>query len=387
MVGAILDAGWPEERMRAILNQLSLDDAAVEIETRLQHGIEGRGILVKAAGEPPARSFKDVREILSNSSLEPAVKEKSIALFERLAQVEGAIHGSDPEDVHFHELGAIDSIVDIVLTVAGLEGLGIDRLSCGSIPLSRGEVETAHGKLPVPAPATLRLLEGLPIHWLPISGEWLTPTGALILKGLVDEFGPPPGMTLGRVGIGAGSRSSPDRANIVRLLVGEESSDENESAEWISVLETNIDDLDPRHEASVAARLMEKGALDVLRLPAQMKKGRKGTVFTVLCRAEDEERLGSILLRETTTLGIRIRREYRRVLKRWVETVETPYGPVRVKWSRPGGVVRPVPEFDDLEARAGEAGVPTWQVEQAALRAFHEVDLKEPPAADRHASE
>ncbi len=381
MVGALLDAGWSEEAMRSALAALPFDEVQVVVESRSQNGIQGRGIRVEATDPPPSRSHREIRQLLTDACLPARVRDRSLGLFARLAEVEGEIHGIDPQEVHFHELGAVDSIADIVLTVAGLEGLEIDSLACGPIPLSRGEVETEHGLLPVPAPATLRLLEGKPIHWLPIEGEWLTPTGALILTGLVDSFGPPPPMHLERVGTGAGSRSFPDRPNIVRLLVGSEEEADEERIGWISVIEANIDDMDPRHQAEAADRLLEAGALDLMRIPASMKKGRSGTLFVVLCRPDREERLGNLLLQLTSTLGVRIRREFRKELVRRTETVETVYGTVRIKWSRPGRCERPVAEFADLKARSREAGVPTWEVERAALDAAR-LDRVEPPAPD-----
>lgn len=376
MAGAIVDAGWAEEEIQPVLDALRIPELRVTVETRRSHGLVGKGIRVDAVNEPPERSFGEVRRILDGSTLDPDVRERSILLFRRLAEVEGRLHGVDPDRVHFHELGALDSIADIVLTVAGLRALGVDRLHCGDVPVSRGVVETAHGPLPVPAPATLRLLEGLPIRWLPIEGEWLTPTGALVLSSLVDSFGPPPGMRLDRVGIGVGTRRSEDRANIVRLLVGSEIGANGESVGWISVIEANVDDLDPRHEAEAVGRLEAAGALDVFRVEAQMKKGRRGTIFTVLCRPEREEALGAVLLESTTTLGIRVRREMRRELERWIQPVETPYGPVRIKWSRFRGAARPMAEFEDLRRCGEAAGVPTWVVERAALMAAGE---GEPP--------
>jgi hypothetical protein len=378
MVGALLDAGWPEEAMRGVLDRIPLEDARVTVEMRKQHSLCGKGIRVDAQGEPPSRPFLDIRRLLSASALDPAVRDRSIDLFHRLAVVEGRLHGCDPDQVHFHELGAIDSIADIVLTVAGLAGLGITELSCGPVPLSRGEIVTAHGRLPVPTPATLLLLEGLPIRWLTIEGEWLTPTGALILSSLVDRFGPPPEMKLRAVGIGAGTRQSSDRANIVRLLVGEDEIPATESIGWVSVLEATIDDQDPRHEAEAVQRIEEAGALDVHRIPVTMKKGRLGTLITVICRPDREQAIGTVLLRETTTLGIRIRREFRRELERWTETVATAFGPVRIKWSRPDGRDRPMAEFEDVRARAAEAGVPCREVERAALRQAEEQGRPDP---------
>jgi pyridinium-3,5-bisthiocarboxylic acid mononucleotide nickel chelatase len=368
MVGALLDAGWPEEAMRAVLAQIPMRDVRVTIETRKQHALRGKGIRVEAVGEPPERAYAEIRRMLGASDLDPDVRSRALELFHRLAVVEGRIHGCEPDQVHFHELGAIDSIVDIVLTVAGLAGLGIRELSCGPVPLSRGEIPTAHGRLPVPTPATLLLLEGVSIRWLEIEGEWLTPTGALILSGLVDHFGPPPEMRLRAVGTGAGTRQSTDRANIVRLLVGEDELRTDETIGWISVLEATIDDQDPRHEAEAVRRLEEAGALDVHRIPVTMKKGRLGTLLRVICRPDLEQMIGSVILRETTTLGIRIHREFRRELERWTETVATPYGEVRIKWCRPGGRDRPMAEFEDLRARATEAGVPIREVERSALR-------------------
>lgn len=379
MVGALLGAGWPEAEMQAVFAEIGMRDASVRLESRLQKGLAGFGIRVDAVGEPPERSFADVRRILMDSSLSAKVRDRSLGLLHRLAVVEGAIHGKDPEEVHFHELGAIDSIADVVLCVAGLEALGIDHLTCGPIPLSRGEIQTAHGVLPVPTPATLSLLEGLPIRWLPMEGEWLTPTGALILSGLVDSVGPPPEMRLKKVGIGAGLRISPDRANIVRLLLGEEARSTEESIGWVSILETNLDDLDPRHEAEVVQRLSEMDVLDLFRVPALMKKSRLGSILTVICRPEREAEVGAAILRNTSSLGIRIRRQFRRELDRGFTTVETEFGAVRIKWSRPGGMARPMAEFEDVRLRAREAGAPTWAVERAALRAAEQAG---PPPAE-----
>jgi hypothetical protein len=370
MIGALLSAGWSEERMREALARIPVPEVNVRIESRRHHSLVGLGIRVEAAKEPPERSMRDVRRIIEASSLDPPVKKRCLQLFERLAGVEAAIHGIAPDMVHFHELGAIDSIVDIVLTVAGIADLGITRLTCGPVPLSRGEVETAHGKLPVPTPATLALLQGIPIRWLPIEGEWMTPTGALILSGLVDSFGPPPEMRLASTGIGAGTRQSPDCPNIVRLLLGDETLREGEEIGWVSIIECDIDDMDPRLLADAVDRMETAGALEVFRTPIHMKKGREGILLTLLCRPDRESEMGSLVLRETTTLGIRIRREFRRELHRWIETVTTPYGAVRIKWSRPGGISRPVIEFDDLRALSHEAGVPAWEVERAVMAAI-----------------
>lgn len=381
MVGALLGAGWPERRMQEVLGQLAIPEARVHVETRRQHTLVGLGIRVEYAQEPPERSYHDVRKLLEASSLDPAVKARSLQLFERLADVEGGIHGIDPAQVHFHELGATDSIVDVVLSVSGFADLGVTRAISGPVPLSRGEVMTAHGKLPVPTPATLSLLRGAPIRWLPFQGEWLTPTGALLLSGLVDAFDSPPDMRLQTVGIGAGTRTLEEHPNIVRLLLGDgDMVGGEEQIGSISVIEADLDDMDPRLLAEAVDRLERAGALDVFRTPILMKKGRDGILLTVLCRPGLENLLGSMVLVETTTLGVRVRREFRRELKRWTETVETPYGPVRVKWSRPGGKFRATLEFEDLRARSRAAGVPLWEVERATLAVVDRGMNKPPPS-------
>ncbi|MDM7914186.1 MAG: nickel pincer cofactor biosynthesis protein LarC [Candidatus Eisenbacteria bacterium] len=380
MVGALLDAGWPEEAMRGAIEAIGAPEIRVTVERRTHQGIVGLGIRVEAAEEPPARSLVEIRRLLEGSRLPATVKARSLSLFERLGEAEARVHGTVPDRVHFHELGAIDSIADIVLAVAGLEALGIDRLASGPVPVSRGEMQTDHGLLPLPAPATLHLLEGLPLRWLPFEGEWLTPTGALILGGLVHSFGPPPSIVLERVGIGAGTRKLEGRPNIVRLLLGRSvkgdssaSKGENREAEieagFVSILEANVDDQEPRQIAEAVRRLEEAGALEVFRTAVAMKKGRQGVLLTVLCRPEDEENLAACLLRETTSLGLRMRREERRELLRRIEPVATPFGDIRIKWSRPGGIPRPMVEFEDVRAAAERHQVPFWVVERAALEA------------------
>lgn len=388
MVGALIGAGWPDEDVQRTFAAIGMTDASLTIERRNQHGIVGIGIRIDAVGEPAERSWREIRGLLEGSTLDRDVRERSLLLLRRVIEVEAGIHGMDPEKVHLHELGAIDSIADVVLTVAGLAALRVETLACGAVPLSRGSIDSAHGRVPAPAPATLKLLEGCPVRWLDLEGEWLTPTGALILSEVAEAGVPPPAMVLRRVGTGAGTRRIHGSPNVVRLLIGDplfaesrgaghgsagETPEGNEVPGLVSILETDLDDQDPRQLAAIVAGLETLGALEVLRHPVVMKKGRLGTVVTVLCRPEDELRLGDALLRESTTLGVRIRREVRRELRRWTSTVATPYGPVRIKWSLPGGVPRPRAEFEDMAALASRAGVPIWEVERAVLRSIDPV--------------
>ena len=289
------------------------------------------------------------------------IVEKSKQLFVRLAEVEGRMHGVAPEAVHFHEVGAVDSILDVVGVVAGLKALGIERVICSPVNVGgSAPIQTRHGWWPIPGPATLDLMQDKPIYAMADMGETLTPTGALLLSELADEFGPIPAMQAQRVGYGAGMRDSAI-PNVLRVIIGEDSAADTHGL--ATVIETTIDDMNPQLYGHVAARLFAAGALDVTLTPIQMKKGRPGHVLSVLTETVAHEPLLDIIFTETTTIGVRLHRVERIKLERQVEHVETPWGTVRRKVAlRRGKVVNRSPEYEDCLRVATEANVPVKQV-------------------------
>lgn len=320
------------------------------------------------------RGLKEIKRIISAASINEGAKKTAIAIFEALGEAEAKIHNMDIEAVHFHEVGAVDAMVDIVGAAVGAEALGVDEIICSPLNVGGGTVKCAHGVLPVPAPATVELLQGAPVYSSGIQVELLTPTGAAIVKTLASRFGSFPEMTIEKSGYGAGARDFPGRPNVVRLTIGEAASATfatKTAQESIAVLEANLDDLNPQVFGYVMDRLLEEGALDVFGMPVQMKKNRPGTLLTVLCRPEDAAKLTQIIFRETTTLGVRQRLEQRQILsRRWV-TVATQWGDVRVKIaSMNGTVTNYAPEYEDCRKIAAERQVPLKTVMQAAASAY-----------------
>ncbi len=314
------------------------------------------------------RSLTVVRDLINTASLAPAVKHTAIQAFELLGASEAKIHNVPIEEIHFHEVGAVDAIVDIVATSAGIHSLAIDKWFCSPLNVGGGMVDCAHGRFPVPAPATADLLRGLPTYSAHIEEELVTPTGAALVRALDATFGPQPAMRVEQIGYGAGTRNSKDFPNVLRLSIGE-TSDATQSS--VAVLETAIDDLSPQVLAYVTERALALGALDVMSIAVQMKKGRLGTLLTVLADDAEVPVLEDLLLRETSTLGVRIHHERRSCLDRAHTTVVTPYGDVRIKLgSRNGEVLNAAPEFEDCRAAAAKHNVPLKLVQQAAIAAY-----------------
>lgn len=326
------------------------------------------------AGHETARDFAAIRDLLAASALSPWVKTTASAVFRRLAEAEGHIHHQPPEQVHFHEVGAVDSIVDIVGACLALEQLGRPRVLASPVVEGTGWVKCAHGRFPVPTPATVALLaaRGVTLNQCAEPHELVTPTGAALLAELVESFGPLSDFRVERVGYGLGTRELQSRPNVLRVLLGETAA--TASHDWetdtVAVLETNLDDVSPEILAHTAARALEAGALDVFHTPVQMKKGRPGTLFTVLCAETEADRLTELLLVETGALGVRRTRAERRKLRRDFLTVPTPFGAVTVKrgWLD-GRVVHVAPEYEACRQAAATAGVPVKQVYEAALAA------------------
>jgi len=317
------------------------------------------------------RCLSQIREIIGNAAISATAKQAAIAIFEALGEAEAKIHDTDLEKVRFHEVGAVDAMVDITCAAVGAEALGADELICSPLNIGGGVVNCAHGTLPVPAPATLELLKNAPVYSSGVQAELVTPTGAAIVKVLTKRFAPFPAMVTKQIGYGAGSREFEEHPNLLRLTLGESQPEFSASVdqETITVLQANLDDLSPQVFGYVMDRLLENGALDVFSIPAQMKKNRPGTLLTVLCNPQDGPKLKQIIFAETTTLGIRQREERRDVLARQWATVATEWGDVRVKTGQlNGSVTNCAPEYEDCKRIAIEHNIPLKTVMQEVLR-------------------
>ena len=328
------------------------------------------------------RSLTEIRQLIQNAALVDSVKQMAIRTFELLGASEAKIHNVAIEQIHFHEVGAVDAIVDIVCACAGVHHLGVDAWYCSPINVGGGTVVCAHGTFPVPAPATADLLRGMPTYSAHIQKELVTPTGAALLRMLDPTFGAQPPMRVENIGYGAGTRNTKDFPNVVRLSIGEavspEASHETDGTAEVTVLETALDDMSPQLLAHLTERALAEGALDVMLTPVIMKKGRPGTLLTLLCNPAQTAGFERLILRETTTLGFRIRNDRRRCLDRKHVTVSTPYGPVRVKvGSLYGEVLNVAPEFEDCRAAAAAHSATVKQVQQAAIAAYAQTE-KEP---------
>jgi uncharacterized protein (TIGR00299 family) protein len=324
-------------------------------------------------GHEHGRGLTEIREIIGKAKIGETAKAKAIAIFEALGRAEAKIHNQDIETIHFHEVGAVDAMVDIVCAAVGAEALGVDEIICSSLNIGGGTVKCAHGTFPVPAPATVELLKDAPLYSSGIQAELVTPTGAAIVKTLCNRFAAFPAMKLEKSGYGAGTRDFPGHANVVRLTVGEADVEfaAKVSQETVTVLEANLDDLNPQVFGYVMDRLLEEGALDAFGVPVQMKKNRPGTLLTVLCRPEDASKLTKLLFSETTTLGVRRREEMRQALARKWVTVHTRWGKVRMKVaSMNGTITNYAPEYEDCRRIAAENHVPLKTVMQEAVQKY-----------------
>ncbi len=322
---------------------------------------------VIAEGHHHERGFEAIAHIVSSSELPKAVKERSLDVFRLLAEAEAKVHGISADEVHFHEIGAIDSIIDIVGVIYALHLLGVQEIHASSLPFSRGRVRSVHGELPIPAPAAMELLCGVPTFPINIDAELVTPTGAALLKGLAKSFGTPPPFTPRKIGYGAGKRELPF-PNVLRVIVGEVPNGVALERERLTVIETNLDDMTGELVGFVMERLFEAGARDVWVTPAQMKKNRPAVVLSVLCNSESLPTVLQILLRETTTLGIRVQEVERLCLPREFVEVETPYGIVKVKVARLGReIVNIAPEYEDCRRIAIERKIPLKEIMAAAV--------------------
>jgi uncharacterized protein (TIGR00299 family) protein len=372
LIAALLDAGAPEEPLRALPGRLGLDGLELHLRRVERHGI--RALHFSVAGEQgrDERSWHSIRVQLNDAALDERVRERATAVFARLAGAESRIHGVPADDVRFHELGAADTLVDVVGAVTLLEELGVERLVCSPLPAARGVVRGAHGVLPLPAPATAELLVGAPIYGVDLEAELVTPTGAALASTLADGWGAVPAMTLQQVGYGAGTIDLAERANLLRVLLGR-AANGGAAQHDVALLETNLDDLSPELVPDAVERCFAAGALDVWTAPVAMKKGRPGVLLAALARPEAEAAVARAILEETTALGVRVARLRRYELEREERTVQVDGRPVRVKLGRlEGRVVNVAPEHDDCAAVARATGIPVKSVWAAALAAARE---------------
>ena len=371
LLGAFVDAGAPIDEFRAALGGLALPphEFGIEAERVIEKGFACTRVRVRARTGHVHRTPADVYEILRKSRLPDWVREKSLLIFERLAQAEARVHGIDPSLVHFHEVGAVDAIVDVVGVLIAAHHLKIDELFVSVLRLGSGTVHTEHGLLPVPAPATIELLRKLPVVGGNEPAELTTPTGAAILSTLAAGFGPMPAMSVQTIGCGAGERSL-SIANILRVFIGE--ADRNTSSqEQVDLLECNLDDMSGEDIAFAVEELLAAGALDAWTTPITMKKGRPALLLSALAAPGESERIRELLFARTSTLGVRVARRERHSLARENLMVETQFGPVPVKLARtPSGRLRSVkPEFDSLSDIARERGIPLDAVRRAVNQA------------------
>jgi pyridinium-3,5-bisthiocarboxylic acid mononucleotide nickel chelatase len=345
----------------------------------LRQGLSGVHATVRGARGQPRRDWSSIRAQIDEAGLAERPRARAQAAFRQLAEAEGRLHGIEPERVHFHEVGAVDAIGEVCGVALALEALGVDRVVCSPLPMGRGHVEAAHGRLPLPAPATLALLEGAPVYGVESATELVTPTGAALVAALAEAYGPLPPMTLAAVGCGAGTRDTPGTPNLVRVLVG--AADEGRPpTRPVVLLEANLDDLLPELAPDAAEACFAAGALDVWTTPAHMKRGRPGFVLAALARPEDRDAVATAMLRETSTLGVRVARYERLELARESRTVEVDGLAVRVKIGLlDGRVVNLAPEHEDCRRAAAALGAPVKEIWGRALAAAH--DASSWPAA------
>lgn len=363
-LGAFLDLGVPAGWLAETLKSGLCIEFDMSVDSLTRMGIAGRGVTVSSMDQK-VRHYSDIKVLIENSKLSDAVKLLSLDMFDRLAAAEAHIHSCPKEAVHFHEVGAVDSIVDIVGTALCVDYLKIDRVFASKIPLGRGTVSCAHGTLPVPVPATVEILKDVPVYGTEIPYELVTPTGATIIKTLAEEFGVVPEMTIAGTGYGSGSRDIEGMANLLRVVLGRS----GEEVERIVMVETCIDDMNPEVYGFLFDRLMADGALDVYMIPAFMKKHRPGTLLQALCPSGCRETVIRRILTETTTLGVRYYDVNRRVLERETVVVETVYGPIAAKRvKRPDGSVRIVPEYEACKTVAAANDLPIGDVYDLVCR-------------------
>ncbi|MCH8205062.1 MAG: nickel pincer cofactor biosynthesis protein LarC [Candidatus Hydrogenedentes bacterium] len=379
IVGALIDVGADFETLRDALDTLGVEGYRVRAEKIKKHGTMATKFDVEIDAEhgQPHRHLHHIVEIIESGDLPAEVKEASLETFRRLAEAEAEVHGTTPEKIHFHEVGAVDSIVDIVATHLALHQLKPKRILSSALHVGSGTVKCAHGIMPVPAPATALLLRGIPSYGSDVDGELLTPTGAALIAQLAESFGPMPEMRVETIGSGSGTKDLPDRPNVLRVLLGE-TAEAASGTETIVVVEANIDDMNPELLPPLISDLLEAGARDAFLTPILGKKGRPAHLITILVDEVELNSVTGVLFRGSTTLGLRMRREQRICLEREWKTAKTPWGAVRVKIGRfEGDTTSTSPEYEDCVRVASESGVSAREVYDAAHAAAVKGDLSD----------
>jgi uncharacterized protein (TIGR00299 family) protein len=373
-LGALLDAGCDLDHLRGELRGLQVPGWELAAEKVWKNGMAATYARVTTGDQQKHRSLSAILEILKNSQLAPIVRERAVAIFQNLGEAEARVHDVPIERIHFHEVGAVDAIVDIVGACIGFHALGIEKFSCSPLNVGGGTAKMAHGVLSVPAPATANLLQGKPTYSNGVQRELVTPTGAAIVATVCDSFGPQPAMSVSAIGYGAGTADLEGQPNVLRIMVGEAA--EKSVATYdqdITVIEANLDDMNPQIYGYFQEKALAAGALDVFTTPVQMKKNRPGTLLTVLCKPAEAQTLMSLIFAETTTFGVRSYTAQRRVLPRESVKVNTKFGEVRVKLSRVNGrILHVAPEYEDCRKLAEEKNVPLQRVINEALRNYEQ---------------
>jgi pyridinium-3,5-bisthiocarboxylic acid mononucleotide nickel chelatase len=371
-LGALVDAGCSLELLRSGLQGLQIAGWTISSEKVWKNGMAATFVRVATEEQTKHRSLSAILEIFEKSQLSESVRKNAEAIFGKLGEAEASVHDVPLEKIHFHEVGAVDAIVDIVGACIAFDVLGIEKFACSPLNVGGGTAKMTHGVLPVPAPATAKLLQGKPTYSNGVQRELVTPTGAAIVSTLCDTFGPQPRMTVSAIGYGAGSIELEGQPNVVRIMIGE-AADKVIAGfdEEISVIEANLDDMNPQIYGYFLEKALAAGALDVYTTPVQMKKNRPGTLLTLLCKPQDTNSLMSLVFAETTTFGARTYGAQRRTLPRESVNVHTQFGDVRVKLSRVNGrILHVAPEFDDCRKLAVEKNVPLQRVFNEAMRSY-----------------
>jgi len=373
-LGALLHAGIDFEHFKNTLSLISLNGFDITSRLVKKKGIAATKVDVTYQKKQPHRHLNDILSLINSSALSSEIKGSACSIFRRLAQAEAEVHGVSMDQIHFHEVGAVDALVDIIGTVICLSLLKVDKVVSSPLPMGRGFVRCVHGLIPLPAPAVQQLVKDIPVYGVDIEGELVTPTGAAIITTLADSFGPLPPMVISNLGLGAGEKDY-DIPNILRVSIGSETSTQNRKIEdEVVIIETCIDDMNPEFFSHIWEEIFAAGALDMFLTPVVMKKGRPGTLATVSCREPDTEKVLSVLIRETSTIGIRFRLEKRFCCPRKIVYVQTSFGTVRVKQSHFQGRTNVAPEYEDCRALAQKNAVPLKEVYLSALAAAYNLD-------------